>query len=97
MTKKIMLDPKAMTKAIPTDINIPYEPNAIRMNGRINLATLKIIFFISTYFDERYAIKTFSDIVFNEQKTINNINSKEKMIFSLTNNNFGENVFRKIR
>lgn len=97
MTKKIILDPKAMAKEIPTDINIPYEPSVIRTNGRINLATLKIVFFINTYFDERYAIKIFSDIVFNEQKTINNTNSEAKIIFSLMINNFGENVFRKTR
>jgi hypothetical protein len=42
-------------------------------------------------------MKTFSDIVLSEEKTINKINSIEKIIFSLTNNNFGENVFRKIR
>jgi hypothetical protein len=42
-------------------------------------------------------MKTFSDNAFSEVKTANNINSKEKIIFSLTNNNFGENVFRKIR
>ena len=92
-----MLDPKAMAKEIPTDINIPYEPSAIRIKGRISLEMLKIVFFISTYFDERYAIKIFSDIVFNEQKTINNTNSKAKIMFSIINNNFGENVFRKTR
>jgi hypothetical protein len=42
-------------------------------------------------------MKTFSDIIFSEEKTINNINSKEKIIFSLTNNNFGEKVFKKTR
>jgi len=40
-------------------------------------------------------MKTFSDIVFSEEKTINNINSKEKIMLSLTNNNLGENVFKK--
>ena len=40
-------------------------------------------------------MKTFSDIIFSEEKTINNIKSKEKIIFSLTNNNLGENVFKK--
>jgi len=42
-------------------------------------------------------MKTFSDIIFSEEKTINNINSKEKIILSLTNNNLGENVFKKTR
>jgi len=42
-------------------------------------------------------MKTFSDIIFSEEKTINNINNKEKIIFSLTNNNLGENVFKKTR
>ena len=42
-------------------------------------------------------LNTLSDIIFSEKKAINNINSKEKIIFSLTNNNFGENVFKKIR
>src|SRR5665648_17490 len=42
-------------------------------------------------------MKTFSDIALSEVKTINNINSKEKIIFSLTNNNLGENVFKKTR
>ncbi len=42
-------------------------------------------------------MKTLSDIVFSELKIINNINSEEKIIFSLTNNNLGENVFKKIR
>jgi len=42
-------------------------------------------------------MKTFSDIVFSEEKTINNINSKEKIMLSLTNNNLGENVFKKTR
>ena len=42
-------------------------------------------------------MKTDPDIVFSEVKTINNINNKEKIIFSLTNNNFGENVSRNIR
>jgi len=42
-------------------------------------------------------MKTFSDIIFSEEKTINNINSKEKIMLSLTNNNLGENVFKKTR
>ena len=42
-------------------------------------------------------MKTFSDIAFSEKKTINNINSKEKIIFFLTNNNLGENVCKKTR
>jgi len=42
-------------------------------------------------------MKTFSIITFSELKTTNNINSKEKIIFSLTNNNLGENVFKKTR
>ncbi len=42
-------------------------------------------------------MKTFSDIELSEEKTINNINSKEKIMFSLTNNNFGENIFKKTR
>jgi len=42
-------------------------------------------------------MKTFSDIIFSEEKTINNINSKEKIMLSLANNNFGENVFKKTR
>jgi len=42
-------------------------------------------------------MKTYSDIVLSEEKTINNINIKEKIILSLTNNNLGENVFKKTR
>ena len=42
-------------------------------------------------------MKTLSDIIFSEEKTINNINSKEKIMLSLTNNNLGENVFKKAR
>ena len=42
-------------------------------------------------------MKTFSEIVFSEGKTINNINSKEKIMHSLTNNNLRENVFKKTR
>ena len=42
-------------------------------------------------------MKTFSDIALSEEKTINNINSKEKIMLSLTNNNLGENVFKKTR
>jgi len=42
-------------------------------------------------------MKTFSDIAFSEVKATNNINSKEKIMLSLTNNNFGENVFKKTR
>ncbi len=40
-------------------------------------------------------MKTFSDIALSEEKTTNNINNIEKIIFSLTNNNFGENIFNK--
>jgi hypothetical protein len=42
-------------------------------------------------------MKTFFDIILSEDKTANNINSKEKIIFSFTNNNVSENIFRKIR
>ena len=42
-------------------------------------------------------MKTFSDIVLSERKTINNMKSIAKKIFSLTNNNWGENMFIKIR
>ena len=58
---------------------------------------LEIVVFINIYFDDRLAMKTYSDIVLSEKKIINDINSKEKIIFSLINNNFGENVFRNIR
>ena len=76
---------------------MPQAPSANRKIGRISLAMLEVVFFINTNFDERQAIKTLSDIIFSEEKTINNINSKEKIILSLTNNNFGENVFKKTR
>ena len=56
---------------------------------------LKTIFFNNTYFDERYAIKIFSDITSSEEKATNNINNRRKKMFSLKNNNFGEKVFRK--
>ena len=35
--------------------------------------------------------------MFSEEKTINNINSKEKIMLSPTNNNLGKNVFKKTR
>jgi hypothetical protein len=42
-------------------------------------------------------MKTFSDIVLSEEKTINTINNKEKIMLSLINNNLGENIFKKTR
>ena len=88
-------NPKAIIVAIPTDINIPYAPKPINKTGRANLKKLRIVFFRSTYFAERYAIKTFSERILREEKTANKINNIKKRIFSLTNNNFGENIFRK--
>ena len=79
--------------ATPMDANIPYAPRKIKRNGRINFIRLKTVFFISMYFDCRYAIKILSDIVLSEIIIVNNTKSIAKKMFSLTNSNFGEKIW----
>jgi hypothetical protein len=49
------------------------------------------------YFEERYAIKTLSEIALSEAKTMNTINNVEYIKLSLTKNNWGEKDFINTR
>jgi hypothetical protein len=62
-----------MILAKPTEAKIPYELNARKKTGSINLIILNTKFFNSTYLAERYAIKILSSNVFADNATMKSI------------------------
>ena len=85
------------TEAIPTDINIPYAPKVTRTKGRTNFTRLQTVFFMSTYTDDRYAIKTFSAMILREEHSMKKTNKKEENSVSLIKSNVGENIPKNTR